>query len=108
MPANVLSPCCCQLSRVTEVAEDGPVDQTMGEAITQLSGVPSARAQGEEMSMHRVVEGVMVAILLLTVFTPGEAWATATLKGQVVLNRERGEPVAGVAVSADGANLLHS
>ena len=42
--------------------------------------------------------------LLLAVFVGGEALAAATLKGVVVLNRERGEPVAGASVSADGAN----
>jgi tetratricopeptide (TPR) repeat protein len=55
--------------------------------------------------MQRIVAGVAVGSLgLMAVFGAAKAWAAATLKGQVVLNRERGEPVASVAVSADGAN----
>ena len=40
--------------------------------------------------------------VLLTLVPP--AYAAATLKGLVVLDRERGQPSAGVVVSADGAN----
>jgi tetratricopeptide (TPR) repeat protein len=51
------------------------------------------------ISAARNAGGFLLALLL-----SANAWSAATLKGLVMLNREGGEPMAGVAISADGAN----
>jgi len=59
----------------------------------------------EKYGMGRFFTGLISGIcLFLAIFLSPNAWAVATLKGQVWLNREKGEPAQNVAVSADGAN----
>jgi tetratricopeptide (TPR) repeat protein len=64
---------------------------------------PQRENELQTLRPHLPVATIGGVVLSLTMWV-GQAWCAATLKGVVILDRERGQPVAGVEVSADGAN----